>query len=187
MPTPVATLCDSMDRSLPASSVHGIFQARMLKWVAMPTFRESSQPRAQTWVSCVPSLEGEFFITEPLGVFHKLRQTTLFPLDLFPPVPPGFTQGYSAVMSQAGHRVSQLPQRLPDTLRREGLKGQAAAAGGGTWLRESALSQLAAAAEIMLYLPGPCQNASRISPQTLRGPLCNKRRGSKFRLPPWVQ
>ena len=110
-----------------------------------------------------------------------------FRLDLFPPVPPGFTQGYSAVMSQAGHRVSQLPQRLPDTLRREGLKGQAAAAGGGTWLRESALSQLAAAAEIMLYLPGPCQNASRISPQTLRGPLCNKRRGSKFRLPPWVQ
>ena len=29
-------LCDSMDNSLPASSVHGILQARMLEWVAMP-------------------------------------------------------------------------------------------------------------------------------------------------------
>ena len=29
------TLLDPMDRSLPASSVHGIFQARMLEWVAI--------------------------------------------------------------------------------------------------------------------------------------------------------
>ena len=29
------TLSDSMDRSLPGSSVHGIFQARVLEWVAI--------------------------------------------------------------------------------------------------------------------------------------------------------
>ena len=31
----------------------GIFQARILKWVAMPSSRGSSQPRDQTCVSCV--------------------------------------------------------------------------------------------------------------------------------------
>ena len=56
----------------------GFFQARILKCVAMPTFRESSQPRDQTWVSFVPSMEGEFFTTEPPVMFHKLRQTALF-------------------------------------------------------------------------------------------------------------
>ena len=29
------TLCDPMDRSLPGSSIHGIFQARILEWVAI--------------------------------------------------------------------------------------------------------------------------------------------------------
>ena len=35
-----------------APSVHGILQARVLEWVAMPSSRESSQPRDQTRVSC---------------------------------------------------------------------------------------------------------------------------------------
>ena len=34
------------------SSVHGIFQARMLEWVAIPFSRESSRPRDPTPVSC---------------------------------------------------------------------------------------------------------------------------------------
>ena len=33
------TLCDPMDCSLLASSVHGILQARILEWVAMPSSR----------------------------------------------------------------------------------------------------------------------------------------------------
>ena len=37
------TLCDPMDRSPPSSSVHGILQARILEWVAMPSFTRSSQ------------------------------------------------------------------------------------------------------------------------------------------------
>ena len=39
------TLSDPMDCSSPGSSVHGILQARILQWVAMPSFRGSSQPR----------------------------------------------------------------------------------------------------------------------------------------------
>ena len=42
-----------MDYSLPGSSVHGILQARMLKWVAIPFSRESSWPRDWTWVPCI--------------------------------------------------------------------------------------------------------------------------------------
>ena len=52
------TLWDSMDCSLPGSSVHGILQARTLEWVAIPVSRGSSQPRDQTWVSYI---EGRFF------------------------------------------------------------------------------------------------------------------------------
>ena len=36
------TLCDPMDRSPPGFSVHGILQARILEWVAMPSSRGSS-------------------------------------------------------------------------------------------------------------------------------------------------
>ena len=47
------TLCDPMDCSLPGSSIHGIFQTRILKWVAISFSRESSQLRDQTQVSCI--------------------------------------------------------------------------------------------------------------------------------------
>ena len=46
------TLCNPMDYSLPGSSVHGVFQARILEWVAISS-RASSQPRDQTCVSCI--------------------------------------------------------------------------------------------------------------------------------------
>ena len=47
------TLCDPMDGSPPVSSVHGILQARILEWIAMPSSRGSSRPRDWTWVSYV--------------------------------------------------------------------------------------------------------------------------------------
>ena len=76
------TLSDPMDCSLPGSSVHGIFQARVLEWdaiaffdtmdytlpgipqdrilewVAFPVSRGSSQPRDRTQVTCIA---GRFF------------------------------------------------------------------------------------------------------------------------------
>ena len=36
------TLCNPMDGSLPGSSVHGIFQARILEWIAISSSRGSS-------------------------------------------------------------------------------------------------------------------------------------------------
>ena len=39
------TLCNTMDCSLPGSSVLGILQVRILEWTAMPSSRRSSQPR----------------------------------------------------------------------------------------------------------------------------------------------
>ena len=45
-----------MDCSPPGSSVHEIFQARLLEWVAIPFSRGSPRPKYQTHESCVPSI-----------------------------------------------------------------------------------------------------------------------------------
>ena len=45
--------CDPMDCSQPGSSIHGIFQARILEWVATSFSRVSSQPRDRTLISCI--------------------------------------------------------------------------------------------------------------------------------------
>ena len=51
-------LSDPTDCSPPGSSVHGILQARVLEWVAMPSSKESFQPRDRTKVS---HIAGRFF------------------------------------------------------------------------------------------------------------------------------
>ena len=53
------TLCNPMDCSPPGSPVHGILQARLLEWVAIPFSRGSSWPRDQIQVS---HIAGRFFI-----------------------------------------------------------------------------------------------------------------------------
>ena len=60
------TLCNPMDCSPPGSSVHGIFQARILEGVARPSSRGSSPPTDWAWVSCVSCIAGGFFTTELL-------------------------------------------------------------------------------------------------------------------------
>ena len=57
-------LCDPMDCSPPVSSVHGILQARTLKWFAIPFSRGSSRPRDWTQVSCIA---GRFFTIWAIG------------------------------------------------------------------------------------------------------------------------
>ena len=47
------TLCNPVDCSPSGSSVHGILQARILEWVAIPFSRQSPWLRAQTLVSCI--------------------------------------------------------------------------------------------------------------------------------------
>ena len=55
------TLHNPMDCSLPGSSVHGILQARILKWVAMSSSRVSFLPRDPNLMSL--ALTGVFFTT----------------------------------------------------------------------------------------------------------------------------
>ena len=70
------TLCDPMDCSLPVFSVHGIFQARILKWVAISFSSRSSWPSNQTWVSCIA---GRLTTLISLYIFTR---TLMWPVDL---------------------------------------------------------------------------------------------------------
>ena len=58
------TLCNPMDCSQPDSSVHGVLQARILKWVVIPFSRGSSWPRDQTRS---PTLQADSLLSEPPG------------------------------------------------------------------------------------------------------------------------
>ena len=60
------TLCDPVDCSPPGSSVHGILQARILEWVAMPYSRGSAQSRDQTHIFYI-SLHWCSLPSEPAG------------------------------------------------------------------------------------------------------------------------
>ena len=55
-----------MDYSLPSSSVHGIFQARILEWVAMPFSKGSSQPRDWTHMSHISHIGKQVFTTSAI-------------------------------------------------------------------------------------------------------------------------
>jgi len=57
-------LCDPIDCIPPGSSVHGILQARILAWIAIPFFKGSSWPRDRMWVSCIA---GRFFTVWATG------------------------------------------------------------------------------------------------------------------------
>ena len=52
-----STLCDPMDCSLPGSSVHGILQARILEWVAIPFSRDLPNPGIEPGY---PALKADF-------------------------------------------------------------------------------------------------------------------------------
>ena len=51
----------------PGSSVHGIFQARVLEWVPISFSRESSQPRDWTQVSCIVGRSFTIWATREVG------------------------------------------------------------------------------------------------------------------------
>ena len=74
------TLCDPLDYSPPASSVRGIFQAKILEWVAISSSRESFWPRDQTHVSYVSALQEDSLPAESL---RKLFDSVPFSKDHF--------------------------------------------------------------------------------------------------------
>ena len=61
------TLCNLMYCSPLGSSIHGIFQARILEWIVMPCSRGSSQARIESTSLASSALAGRFFTTAPPG------------------------------------------------------------------------------------------------------------------------
>ena len=66
------TLCDPMDYT-----VHGILQARILEWVALPFSRGSSQPRKRTQVSHIEGRDHIFFVSVGEGKGYPLQYSGL--------------------------------------------------------------------------------------------------------------
>ena len=79
------TLCDPMDCSLPGSFVHGIFQARILEWVAISFSRRSSPLRDQTRVSCIVDRCFIIWATREVTLNPDLikSQDTYFRVDVY--------------------------------------------------------------------------------------------------------
>ncbi|XDA77321.1 hypothetical protein R6Z07F_007455 [Ovis aries] len=75
--------------SPPGSSVHGILQAKILEWVAIPFSRGSAQPRDRTQVSCIA---GRFFTILATGEIHNTVYTVC--------VAPLFTWSFSLKSSE---------------------------------------------------------------------------------------
>ena len=72
-------LCNPVDISSPGSSVHGISQARILEWVAIPFSRGSSWPRDWTWVSCIVGRRFTVWTTRKvINVFFQMYFFNLF-------------------------------------------------------------------------------------------------------------
>ena len=69
------TLCHPMDCSPPGSSVHGILQARILEWGAMPSSRGSSPPRDRILISYVSLAGGCFTARAFFHTYSGLRAT----------------------------------------------------------------------------------------------------------------
>ena len=85
-------LCDPMDCSLPGSSIHGIFQARVLEWGAISFSRGSSSPKDQTRVSHIvgrhftvwATREVFFFFTSYHFLVLPILHETHLPVSLWP-------------------------------------------------------------------------------------------------------
>ena len=74
------TLCSTVGCSLPGSSVHGILQARILVWVAIPFSSDLSNPGLETRS---PELQSDYLLSDPPGKPKKAPSgiVTIFSCD----------------------------------------------------------------------------------------------------------
>ena len=96
------TLCNPMDYTL-----HGILQARILEWVAVPFSEGSSQPRDRT--RC-PALQADSFPAEPQGKPNKqgtpvVMSTQTPELDLYLHAPTKRTTGSRKMANSRADRM----------------------------------------------------------------------------------
>ena len=123
------TLCNPMDCSLPGSCLHGILQAKILEWAAVPFSRGFSWPRNQTGVSCIA---GRFFTVWAAAAAKPLQscRTLCDPIDGSPlgsPIP-GILQArileWVAISfsNACKWKVKVKSSVMPDSLRPHGLQ-----------------------------------------------------------------
>ena len=62
------TLCNPMDCSPPDSSLHGIFQARILEWFPFPSPGDLLDTRTEPGS---PALQADSLLSEPSGIYGK--------------------------------------------------------------------------------------------------------------------
>ena len=122
-------------------SVHGILQARILEWVAIPFSRLASRPRDWTHISCSSCIVGGFFTAEPprkplrCYVYRSVMLDSLWPHGFSPQAPlcsrnfPGKNTGVGyhfllqGIFPTQGWNPSLLHCRLTlDCLSRQGLR-----------------------------------------------------------------
>ena len=73
-----------MDYSQPGSSVHGLLQARILEWVAMPSSRDHPHPEIEPASLKSPVLAHRFFTAELPGKWQGLStKKVIFKMYLF--------------------------------------------------------------------------------------------------------
>ena len=106
------TLCDTTDCSPPGSSVHGIFQARLLEWIAMLSFRGSCWPRDRTHVSHVSLIGRQVLYHE-----HHLGSPNSYITYLISNVFLGFSSGPDGKESSCNARD---PGSIPESGRSPG-------------------------------------------------------------------
>ena len=164
------TLCDPMDCSPPGSSVRGIFQARILEWVAMPFSRGSSQPRDLPRSLMSPVLADGFFTTSGEGNGTPLQYSCLenptdggawwaavhgvakhrTQLSDFT-----FTFHFHALEKEMATHSSVLAWRIPGTGEPSGLPSMGSHRVGHDW---SDLAAAVCSSSKTWNFPGPCKD-----------------------------
>ena len=76
------TLCDPVDCSLSGSSVHGILQARILDWVAMPSFSDLPDLGIEPVSLLSPPSASRFFTTSSSWETHPIFRRLLIKVKL---------------------------------------------------------------------------------------------------------
>ena len=109
------TLCDPVDRSPPGSLVHGILQARIVEWVAMPSSRGSSRPGDWTRIClcllhCKPILYPLSHLGSPIN--HHFCLILLGTQTRHDTVREGNAHVYKKTGITGGFPGDWLPQRL---------------------------------------------------------------------------
>ena len=90
-----------MNCSLPGSSVHGILQARIVEWVAMPFSRGSDHRRDRTWIPC---------IADSLFTVWATRETWWWAIHLISQSPQTrAVSGYLNVIILLFHELQNIP------------------------------------------------------------------------------